>query len=117
MRIINCARGGLIDEKALKEALESGHVAGAALDVFEEEPAKDNALFNMENVVCTPHLGASTSEAQENVALQVAEQMADYLMTGAVTNAIKCRPSRLKTRRVCAPMWHWPSSWACLPVN
>ena len=88
VRIINCARGGLIDEKALKEALESGHVAGAALDVFEEEPAKDNALFNMENVVCTPHLGASTSEAQENVALQVAEQMADYLMTGAVTNAI-----------------------------
>ena len=78
----------LIDEKDLKEALDSGHVAGAALDVFEEEPAKDNALFNMENVVCTPHLGASTSEAQENVALQVAEQMADYLMTGAVTNAI-----------------------------
>ena len=72
VRIINCARGGLIDEKALKEALESGNVAGAALDVFEEEPAKDNALFNMENVVCTPHLGASTSEAQENVALQVA---------------------------------------------
>ena len=88
VRIINCARGGLIDEAALKAALESGHVAGAALDVFEEEPAKDNALFNMENVVCTPHLGASTAEAQENVALQVAEQMADYLMTGAVTNAI-----------------------------
>ena len=80
VRIINCARGGLIDE--------SGYVAGAALDVFEEEPAKANPLFDMENVVCTPHLGASTSEAQENVALQVAEQMADYLMTGAVTNAI-----------------------------
>ncbi len=88
VNIINCARGGLIDEAALKEALESGHVAGAALDVFAEEPAKENPLFGMENVVCTPHLGASTSEAQENVALQVAEQMADYLMTGAVNNAI-----------------------------
>lgn len=88
VRIINCARGGLIVEDDLKAALESGHVAGAALDVFEVEPAKDNPLFGMENVVCTPHLGASTNEAQENVALQVAEQMADYLLTGAVTNAI-----------------------------
>ena len=88
VRIINCARGGLIDEKALKEALESGQVGGVALDVFEEEPAKENPLFGMENVICTPHLGASTAEAQENVALQVAEQMADFLMTGAVNNAI-----------------------------
>lgn len=88
VRIVNCARGGLIVEDDLKAALESGHVAGAALDVFEVEPAKDNPLFGMENVVCTPHLGASTSEAQENVALQVAEQMSDYLLTGAVTNAI-----------------------------
>jgi D-3-phosphoglycerate dehydrogenase len=88
VRIINCARGGLIDEAALKEALASGHVAGAALDVFETEPAKDNLLFGADNVVVTPHLGASTSEAQENVALQVAEQMSDYLLTGAITNAI-----------------------------
>ncbi|HEV2653003.1 MAG TPA: phosphoglycerate dehydrogenase [Rhizomicrobium sp.] len=88
VRIINCARGGLIDEKALKAALDSGHVAGAALDVFEEEPAKTNILFGMENVVATPHLGASTSEAQENVALQVAEQISDYLLTGAITNAL-----------------------------
>ena len=88
VRIINCARGGLIVEADLKVALESGKVAGAALDVFEVEPAKENALFGMENVICTPHLGASTSEAQENVALQVADQMADYLLTGAVTNAI-----------------------------
>ena len=88
VRIINCARGGLVVEKDLKAALDSGHVAGAALDVFEEEPAKENVLFGMENVICTPHLGASTEEAQENVALQVAEQMADYLLTGAVTNAI-----------------------------
>ncbi len=88
VRIINCARGGLIDEAALKEALESGQVAGAALDVFQEEPAKDNPLFGLENVVCTPHLGAATTEAQENVALQVAEQMSDYLLTGAVTNAL-----------------------------
>ncbi len=88
VRIINCARGGLIDEKALNEALTSGHVAGAALDVFETEPAKENLLFGSDKVVVTPHLGASTSEAQENVALQVAEQMSDYLLTGAITNAI-----------------------------
>ena len=88
VRIINCARGGLIDEAALKEALESGQVAGAALDVFEEEPAKSNQLFGVENLVATPHLGASTTEAQENVAVQVAEQMSDYLLTGAVSNAL-----------------------------
>jgi D-3-phosphoglycerate dehydrogenase len=88
VRIINCARGGLIVEADLKAALDSGHVAGAALDVFAEEPAKQHALFGYENVICTPHLGASTSEAQENVALQIAEQMSDFLLTGAVTNAL-----------------------------
>lgn len=88
VRIINCARGGLVDEVALKAAIESGKVKGAALDVFAEEPAKANALFGMEQIVCTPHLGASTTEAQENVALQVAEQMSDFLMSGAVTNAL-----------------------------
>jgi len=88
VRIINCARGGLIDEAALKVALDSGHVAGAALDVFAEEPAKANPLFGNEKVVCTPHLGASTEEAQENVALQVAEQISDYLLTGAIVNAL-----------------------------
>ncbi|WP_029006768.1 phosphoglycerate dehydrogenase [Azospirillum halopraeferens] len=88
VRIINCARGGLIVEEALKAALESGHVAGAALDVFAVEPAKQNILFGMDNVICTPHLGASTTEAQEKVALQVAEQMSDFLLTGAVVNAL-----------------------------
>ena len=88
VRIVNCARGGLIDEAALADSLKSGHVAGAALDVFEVEPATDSPLFGLENVVCTPHLGAATAEAQENVALQVAEQMSDFLLTGAVTNAI-----------------------------
>ena len=88
VRIVNCARGGLIDEAALAVALQSGHVAGAALDVYAEEPAQDNDLFGMDNVICTPHLGASTGEAQENVALQVAEQMSDYLLKGAITNAI-----------------------------
>ncbi len=87
-RLINCARGGLVDEAAVAEALKSGHLAGAAFDVFAVEPAKENPLFDAPNVVCTPHLGASTSEAQENVALQVAEQMSEYLMKGAVSNAI-----------------------------
>ena len=81
-RLINCARGGLVDEAAVAEALRSGHLAGAAFDVFSEEPAKANVLFDAPNVVCTPHLGAATSEAQENVALQVAEQMSDYLVRG-----------------------------------
>jgi len=88
VRIVNCARGGLVDEKALLDALNSGKVAGAALDVFEVEPAKESPVFGHEHVICTPHLGASTSEAQVNVALQVAEQMADYLLTGGVTNAL-----------------------------
>jgi D-3-phosphoglycerate dehydrogenase len=88
VRIVNCARGGLIDEAALKDALDSGQVAGAALDVFETEPAKDSPLFGTPNFICTPHLGASTNEAQVNVALQVAEQMADYLVNGGVTNAL-----------------------------
>ncbi|KHS44085.1 MULTISPECIES: phosphoglycerate dehydrogenase [Novosphingobium] len=88
VRIINCARGGLIDEAALKDALDSGQVAGAALDVFETEPAKESPLFGTPNFICTPHLGASTTEAQVNVALQVAEQMADFLVTGGVTNAL-----------------------------
>jgi D-3-phosphoglycerate dehydrogenase len=88
VRIINCARGGLVDEVALRTALDSGQVAGAAFDVFTEEPATRNPLFGHPNVVATPHLGASTSEAQENVALQVAEQMSDYLTRGAISNAV-----------------------------
>ena len=88
VRIVNCARGGLVVEADLKAALESGKVAGAALDVFEIEPAKSNILFGSDKVVCTPHLGASTEEAQENVAIQVAEQIADYLLNGTVTNPI-----------------------------
>jgi D-3-phosphoglycerate dehydrogenase len=88
VRLINCARGGLVVEADLKAALESGHVAGAALDVFAEEPARDNPLFALDQVIATPHLGAATMEAQENVALQIAEQMSDYLLTGAVVNAL-----------------------------
>jgi D-3-phosphoglycerate dehydrogenase len=86
--IVNCARGGLLDEAALKELLDRGHVAGAGLDVFAEEPATAHPLFGHEKVVATPHLGASTREAQENVAIQIAEQMSDYLTRGAVTNAL-----------------------------
>ena len=88
VRIVNCARGGLIDEIALKENLESGHVASAALDVFVNEPPKNSPLIGTKNLIMTPHLGASTNEAQEKVALQVAEQISDYLKTGAITNAV-----------------------------
>lgn len=88
VHIINCARGGLVDEQALRVQLDAGHVAGAGFDVFVTEPATENVLFGHPNVVCTPHLGASTNEAQENVALQVAEQMSDYLTRGAITNAV-----------------------------
>ena len=86
--LINCARGGLVDELALRVALESGHLRGAALDVFEHEPAKENPLFGSANIICTPHLGASTAEAQEKVAVQVAEQMSNMLLDGAITNAL-----------------------------
>jgi D-3-phosphoglycerate dehydrogenase len=86
--IVNCARGGLIVEQDLKVALESGQVAGAALDVFSEEPAHENVLFGQQGVVATPHLGASTNEAQAKVAIQIAQQMAEFLTSGAVSNAI-----------------------------
>ncbi len=103
VRIINCARGGLVDEAALAELLKSGHVAGAGFDVFAEEPATSNPLFGLPNVVCTPHLGAATSEAQENVALQVAEQMSDYLLTGAVTNALNMPSVTAEEAKVMGP--------------
>lgn len=101
--LINCARGGLVDETALKAALDSGHLAGAALDVFEVEPAKENILFGTPNLVCTPHLGAATSEAQEKVAVQIAEQMADFLLDGAVTNALNAPSLTAEEARVLEP--------------
>ena len=88
VRLVNCARGGLVVEEDLAAALDSGQVAGAAIDVFVEEPARKNPLFGRDNVIATPHLGAATTEAQENVAVQIAEQMADFLLTGAVANAV-----------------------------
>ena len=102
-RVVNCARGGLVDEEALAEALREGRVAGAAFDVFAEEPATASPLFGLPNVVVTPHLGASTTEAQENVALQVAEQMSDYLLTGAVTNALNMPNVSAEEARVMGP--------------
>ena len=103
VRIINCARGGLVDENALALAITSGHVAGAALDVFSVEPATESPLFNIPNVVCTPHLGAATTEAQENVAIQVAEQMSDYLLTGAVSNALNMPSVTAEESKVMGP--------------
>ncbi len=103
VRIVNCARGGLVDEDALAELLNSGHVAGAAFDVFAVEPATESPLFNLPNVVVTPHLGAATTEAQENVALQVAEQMSDYLLTGAVTNALNMPSVTAEEAKVMGP--------------
>ncbi|WP_343560195.1 phosphoglycerate dehydrogenase [Kiloniella sp. b19] len=103
VRVINCARGGLVVEADLKEALESGHVAGAALDVFEVEPAKDCVLFDLPNVVLTPHLGASTEEAQENVALQVADQISDFLLNGAISNAVNTPSLQAEEARKLVP--------------
>jgi D-3-phosphoglycerate dehydrogenase len=88
VRLINCARGGLVVEADLAAALDEGQVAGAAIDVFVDEPATQNPLFGRDNFVATPHLGAATAEAQENVALEIAEQMADLLLTGAIANAV-----------------------------
>lgn len=103
VRIINCARGGLVDEEALADALKAGHVAGAAFDVFSQEPATENPLFGLPNVVCTPHLGAATTEAQENVALQVAEQMSNYLLTGAVENALNMPSVTAEEAKIMGP--------------
>ncbi len=86
--ILNCARGGIVDEQALYDAIQSGKVAGAALDVFVKEPPTDNPLLTLEQIVATPHLGASTDEAQENVAIAVADQVIDYLTCGAIKNAV-----------------------------
>jgi D-3-phosphoglycerate dehydrogenase len=89
VRIINCARGGLIDEEALYQAIKNGKVAGAALDVFAQEPPpKDHPLLTLDEVICTPHLGASTAEAQLNVAVAIAEQMADFLLSGSIRGAV-----------------------------
>ena len=101
--LINCARGGLVDERALRAALESGHLRGAALDVYEVEPARENILFGLENVICTPHLGASTIEAQEKVAIQVADQISDYLLTGTVNNAINAPSISAEEAKVLKP--------------
>ena len=98
--IINCARGGLIIEEDLIEALNNGHVSGAALDVFNEEPPKNNKLFDVDNLILTPHLGASTAEAQENVAIQVAQQISDYLNNGVIVNSINVSPISLEEKQI-----------------
>ena len=118
VRIINCARGGIVNEEDLRAAMDSGKVAGAALDVFVDEPARDNKLFGHDEFVATPHLGAATTEAQEIVAVQVAEQMADYLLTGAVQNAINAPSVSLrKMRQSLGRIWRLAKIWAALPVS
>ena len=119
VRIINCARGGLLDESALADAIKSGHVAGAALDVFETEPATDSPLFSLENVICTPHLGAATGEAQENVALQIADQISDFLLTRPrfPTPSIWPRSPPRKRRWLRPVHGTLPPFWARSPVN
>ncbi|EAU56157.1 phosphoglycerate dehydrogenase [Mariprofundus ferrooxydans] len=101
--VVNCARGGIIDEKALYDACKSGHLRAAALDVYEQEPARENPLFELDNVSFTPHIGASTDEAQENVAVQIAEQMSAYLLTGVVTNAVNVPSLSVEEQRLLAP--------------
>ncbi len=101
--LINCARGGLVDELALLAALKSGHLNGAALDVYEVEPARENPLFELDNVICTPHLGASTIEAQEKVAIQIAEQISDFLLNGAINNAINAPSISAEEAQVLRP--------------
>jgi len=101
--LINCARGGLVDELALLAAIKSGHLNGAALDVYEVEPARENPLFELDNVICTPHLGASTIEAQEKVAIQIAEQISDFLLNGAINNAINAPSISAEEAQVLRP--------------
>ena len=103
VRVINCARGGLVDEDALAQALRDGQVAGAALDVFEEEPPSRRDLLDLDSVIATPHLGASTLEAQETVAVWIAEQVADFLLRGVVRNAVNLIPLDPKTAALIAP--------------
>ncbi len=88
LRIVNCARGGLIVEDDLAAAIRRGHVAAAALDVFADEPARGNPLFALDQVIVTPHIGAGTVEGQERLAAAIAGQMADYLLNGTLTNAV-----------------------------
>jgi D-3-phosphoglycerate dehydrogenase len=103
VRIVNCARGGLVDEAALAQAIKSGHIAGAALDVYEQEPPRDNPLFELDEVVLTPHLGASTNEAQQNVAVEAARQLVDALKGGVVRNAVNMAPVDSTTPEVITP--------------
>ena len=103
VRLINCARGGIIDERALHQAITEGKVAGAAIDVYEEEPPKNNPLCALDQVVCTPHLGASTQEAQLNVAVEVAKQVADALLGRGIRNAVNMPSVDAQTLKVLQP--------------
>jgi D-3-phosphoglycerate dehydrogenase / 2-oxoglutarate reductase len=103
VRLINCARGGILDEKAVLKGIESGKVAGAAFDVYEQEPPKDSLIIKSDKVIATPHLGASTAEAQENVALEIAQQVVDALLDRGIRNAINIPYIELKAWKVLRP--------------
>ena len=103
VRLINCARGGIIDEQALHQAITEGKVAGAAIDVFEEEPPKHHPLCQLDEVVCTPHLGASTQEAQLNVAIEITKQVADALLGRGIRNAVNMPSVDAQTLKVLQP--------------
>ena len=97
VRLINCARGGIYDEAALAEGLKTGRIAGVALDVYAEEPCTNSPLFGMPGVLCTPHLGASTEEAQAQVAVEGVGLLVDFLTTGAIRHAVNMSPLDPKT--------------------
>ncbi len=105
-RLINCARGGLVDEAALYQALSSGRLAGAALDVYEQEPPKDSPLLSLDNVVFTPHLGASTNEAQVAVSVEIARQVVKFLQTGEAVNALNLPRLSAEELKLAQPFMH-----------
>ena len=115
--VINCARGGIVDEADLFDAITSGKIAGAALDVFETEPPGESPLFGLDRIICTPHLGASTREAQTNVAVAVAGQIIDYLKTGTIVNAVNASSVTGDVLKQIGPLLQLAEKMGCLQAQ